>query len=254
MAPAEAPPPAGVEPAARWTVRIDEDYDAVDNVPAGLGSAAPQWIPLDPARTGQPPPDSSTPDHESEGRPLGISEPEPGPVWGLRFHPLEPGPPSPPEPGPPSALRAEPDRSQYPIPPAIADDPADAASGPVPTWAFRAPAAPARAPGEAVGDLTLDPMSLRRRVTVRSGASALTVDETRLVLRSWWRRREIPWPEIAGFEPRFEGTDGRGSRLVALTAAGPLELPATRRPPADLRYLAALLDAYRQRALILAGR
>jgi hypothetical protein len=42
--------------------------------------------------------------------------------------------------------------------------------------------------------------------------------------------------------------------LVVLTPDGPQELPATRRPSADLRYLSALLGAYRKRALILANR
>jgi hypothetical protein len=31
-------------------------------------------------------------------------------------------------------------------------------------------------------------------------------------------------------------------------------LPATKRPPSDLRYLHALLDAYRQRAQLMAYR
>ncbi|MDT4918371.1 MAG: hypothetical protein QOH89_3071, partial [Pseudonocardiales bacterium] len=39
-----------------------------------------------------------------------------------------------------------------------------------------------------------------------------------------------------------------------LTRNGPLDLPATNRSMADLRYLHALLDAYRQRAQMMAGR
>jgi hypothetical protein len=147
----------------------------------------------------------------------------------------------------------EPGPDQYPIPPAFADDEADAGSGPVPTWAFRVPAASPGAARGPVGDLTLDPMSLRRRLSVRSGASSLIIDDTKLVLRSWLRKREIPWSEVAGFESRFDGADGVG-RLVVLTPDGPQELPATRRPSADLRYLSALLGAYRKRALILANR
>jgi hypothetical protein len=92
-------------------------------------------------------------------------------------------------------------------------------------------------------------MSLRRRVTIRSGASALVVDDERLLLRVWWRRSEIPWADVLGFEPRFEGVSasGSGGRLVALTRGGPVDLPATKRSMADLRYVHALLDAYRQR-------
>jgi serine/threonine protein kinase len=151
-------------------------------------------------------------------------------------------PPTPPAP----AERAAQAR-QYPIPPAV--NSSEPTAGAVPTWAFRAqtPAAPGAA--ASVSDLTLDPMSLRRRVTIRSGASALVVDDERLLLRVWWRRSEIPWADVLGFEPRFEGVSasGSGGRLVALTRGGPVDLPATKRSMADLRYVHALLDAYRQR-------
>jgi hypothetical protein len=105
-------------------------------------------------------------------------------------------------------------------------------------------------------DYSMDPMSLRRRATIRAGASALSVDESRLMLRSWWKRTEIPWSEVEGFEPRFDGSGtAQGSgRLVVLTRSGPRDLPGTKRDLADLRYLAALLDAYRQRAMIAANR
>jgi hypothetical protein len=99
-------------------------------------------------------------------------------------------------------------------------------------------------------------MSLRRRATIRAGASAVSVDDTKLVLRSWLKRTEIPWSEIEGFEPRFEdsGTTNGSGWLVVLTRSGPRDLPGTKRDLADLRYLAALLDAYRQRALIAANQ
>ncbi len=143
----------------------------------------------------------------------------------------------------------------YPIPPMHGDDSYDAgySTGPVPTWAFRAP--PEHQPGAgrpvSVGDLTIDPASLRRRVTIRSAAASMTVDESKLVLRSWLRRSEIQWADVHAFEPRFDGEPGTAQvgSLVALTSRGPVELPATRRSVGELRYVHALLDAYRVRAL-----
>jgi hypothetical protein len=150
----------------------------------------------------------------------------------------------------------------------------------VPTWSVRASAAPPSSPqapptadvapsplvplppprpvvaSHPVSDIALDPMTLRRRVTIRSGASALVVDEARIVLRVWWRRREIPWSNVLGFEPRFDGVNaaGSGGRLVALTVDGAVDLPATKRPMSDLRYIHALLDAYRMRSQLLSNR
>ena len=143
---------------------------------------------------------------------------------------------------------------QYPIPPAFSE-PDEAQPTAVPTWSFRAPSPtqqPAIAPAF-VGDFTLDPLLLRRRATIRSGACVLSVDESRLALRSWWQRSEIAWSEVLGFEARPAARESpRDGRLVALTRAGPVELPATRRPLSELRYLHALLDAYRQRAQLMA--
>ncbi len=126
------------------------------------------------------------------------------------------------------------------------------ATGPVPTWAFPAhsqsrPVPPSAPP---VGDLTLDPAWLRRKVTIRSGPASVTVDETSLVARRWLRKSEIAWSTVRGFEPRFDGDPANGAlgRLVAITDSGPVELPATKRSAADLRYVHALLEAYRQRA------
>jgi hypothetical protein len=203
-----------METVHRRPVRIDEDYDAIEDAPAATANGAgTDEVPV----------------------PRAQRRPQPGP-------------------GRVEALPAEP--VQYPIPPAFADGPAGARPGPVPTWAVRA-RSPSPRPLDArgsAGELTLDPMSLRRRVTIRSGPSSLSADEAKLVLRSWWRRTEIPWAEIDGFEPRFDAVNASGGRLVALTSAGPRELPATKRPAADLRNLAALLEAYRQRALIFTYR
>lgn len=139
---------------------------------------------------------------------------------------------------------------QYPIPPAAyaMEDP----TGTVPTWAFRAATQPA-APAAMVDDLSIDPMSLRRRVKIRSGGATLTVDEARLVQRNWLRRQEIPWPAVQGFQARLDEGPGTG-RLIALTTTGPVELVATKRPLADLRYIHALLDAYRARAQLFMPR
>ena len=126
------------------------------------------------------------------------------------------------------------------------------ATGPVPTWAFPSltQSRPLPPPAPSVGDLTLDPASLRRKVTIRSGSASLTVDETTLVVRQWLRKRPIAWPTVHGFEPRFDGDPAAGALgwLVAVTDSGPIDLPATKRSAADLRYVHALLDAYRQRA------
>ena len=150
-----------------------------------------------------------------------------------------------PVPSPPPAA------SQYPIPPAVAAP--EPAVEPVPTWASRArvPAALGASP-QLVGDLSLDPMTLRRRVTLRSGRATLIADESGLTVRRWWRRREVPWPDVLGFEPRIDGgPEASDGRLVAHTRTGPVDLPATTRPIADLRYVHALLDAYRERARLL---
>jgi hypothetical protein len=144
---------------------------------------------------------------------------------------------------------------EYPIPPAFGDPPDASAATAVPTWSFRAPSPspqPARAPAF-VSDLALDPLSLRPRARIRSGARTLTVDESGLVVRTLWQRRVLAWTEVLGFETRVDGSESRrrSGRLVALTRRGPLELPATKRPIADLHRLHALLDAHRQRAQLM---
>ncbi|MGH3494269.1 MAG: hypothetical protein ACRDQ1_13710, partial [Sciscionella sp.] len=77
------------------------------------------------------------------------------------------------------------------------------------------------------------------------------------VLRSMLRRERMPWSQVTGFEPHFpDGDNGPMSKgvLVALTPAGAIELPATRRLAGELRHLYALLDAYRVRAQMFANR
>jgi hypothetical protein len=165
----------------------------------------------------------------------------------------------------PARRPAGPDRPDGAVePPAPAPaPPAPADSSAVPVWAVRAPTpAPEFAPAgpQFSSDLSLDPMALRPKVTIRSGASSVQVDQHRLRLRTWMRRSSIDWSDVAGFEAQAETVDdgfedrptGAG-HLLALTSAGPVPLPGTRRPMAELRYVHALLDAYRIRARRLAN-
>jgi hypothetical protein len=142
-----------------------------------------------------------------------------------------------------------------PLPPPSADP------GAVPIWAVRQPTPPPPvASPQFSSDRSLDPMSLRRKITIRSGASAVTVDERELRLRTWLRRTSIAWSDVHGFEAHVdplgdrydEGAAGPG-QLVALTTGGPVELPGTRRAMGELRHVHALLDAYRIRAERLAN-
>jgi hypothetical protein len=129
---------------------------------------------------------------------------------------------------------------------------------PVPTWAVRRPSPfPAGPVPQFVGDIAIDPQSLRPKLTVRAGLSSLTVDGRQLVLRSGVHRERLPWSMVSAFEPRFpDGDEGPTARgvLVAMTPAGAIELPATRRQGGQLRHVHALLDAYRVRAQQLASR
>jgi hypothetical protein len=226
-------PRAAFDPSAFRPLRIDEDYDVVDDSPGAEPTIAPAPVPADPSAptpvAAATSPDTGTPSPElpEPGSRSGTEAPRPGPA------PTYPIPPAYPQPVPPP----------FPAEPAV------------PTWAHREPARPRPNGVTTFADYTIDPMSLRRRATIRAGASALSVDESKLVLRSWLKRTEIPWTEVEGFEPRFDSGPANGTgRLVALTRSGPRDLPATKRDLADLRYLAALLDAYRQRATIAANR
>ncbi len=245
------PPPLHPPPLQRPAERTDEfvgqapQPDAAGIAPAQAprareafdppGATDPRAVPVDPSG---PAPATDRPEYEGTRN---------GPAVAPQ---LEPGGGDPAEdmrrPGHGGAV-------QYPIPPQDSThDPAGPpqSSAPVPNWSVRAPAV-TPVPGAAlprIGDSRLDPALLGRRMTLRSRGSSLRVDDTGIVLRVRLRRTEIAWTDISGFAPRFAGPGASDGRLVALTAAGPLELPATRRPVGELRYLHALLDAYRQRA------
>jgi serine/threonine protein kinase len=154
-----------------------------------------------------------------------------------------------------------PPAGQFPVPP-LRPAPAPPAAStpaapPVPTWAVRTRPQPTPAAPQFVGDIAIDPESLRPKFTVRAGLSALTVDGHQLVLRQGLRRERLPWSMVRSFEARFpdgEVSSTTGGLLVANTPAGPVELPATRRPAGELRHVHALLDAYRVRAQQLANR
>ncbi|MGH8860890.1 MAG: PH domain-containing protein, partial [Jatrophihabitantaceae bacterium] len=143
--------------------------------------------------------------------------------------------------------------------PAEASPPRPADATTVPVWAVRASTLTSRA--EAAGpqfltELSLDPMSLDRKAAIRSGASSVQVDEQHLRLRTWFRRVAIPWTDVRGFEAHSDSLDEAPSstgHVVALTSAGPVEMPGTRRRMSELRHVHALLDAYRIRAHRLAN-
>jgi hypothetical protein len=102
-----------------------------------------------------------------------------------------------------------------------------------------------------VSDLVLDPMSLRPRLQLRAGMTALTIDERRLTLRTRVKRTRIAWEDVLGFQSSFEaaGPDGvTNGSVVAVTTVGPVALPATRGSVAEVRYAQAMLEAYRIRA------
>jgi serine/threonine protein kinase len=170
-----------------------------------------------------------------------------GHSYSARHHPTAPAPDHAPAPALPDAAPA-------------GQPAATPEAAAVPVWAVRAPTAggqPMPSGPQFVGDLSLDPMSLRPRTTLRAGASAVTIDEHHLQLRTWFRRSQIQWSDVQGFEAQPETLDsGPAStgQIVALTSLGPVELAGTRRPIAELRYVHALLDAYRIRAQRVANR
>jgi serine/threonine protein kinase len=155
--------------------------------------------------------------------------------------PAEP-PVAPPTPGPGPEV-------SYPIPPAGMPALPDQDTFGAPAAALRVPR-PARMQ-QFGGDIQIDPMSLRPRLRLHAGLSALTVDERRVSMRVGVKRSKIPWTDVLGFEPRVERVDDDGvpsGSLIALTTTGPVELPATRGSLAEVRYAHAMLDAYRARA------
>lgn len=257
-APVPAPPPDtwwSAPPAARHAAptQVPEPEPAAPE-PAPAGAAPTQYQP---------------PDWYSFAPPARDSAPA-----GAAADAAAPAPPdAEPAPAPPSRPRRVPvdiDDDFFPArrPPGpdqlvpVPEQPAG--TGAVPVWAVRAPtpapSTPAAFP-QFSSDLSLDPMSLRRKATVRSGASAVQVDDKELRLRTWLRRTAIAWSDVQGFEAHVDPLadsfdDGPSSpgQLVAITSGGPVELPGTRRPMSELRYVHALLDAYRIRAQRLANQ
>lgn len=270
---APAPEPAAVTPERPWRVPIDIDDDDA------LGFEMPRTTTrhVDPG-----PVVSWTPSVPTAAEPVAQSLPEPEPAPGPA---PESAPGSAPEPAPEPKPEFEPIQpqhapalatswwspvaprgddvqpaEQFPVPPsdarAAGGAPPAGAPG-VPTWAVRSPHPQfvASAP-QFVGDISIDPNYLRPRLTVRAGLSSLTVDDKYLTMRSMLRRERLPWSQVASFEPHFpDGNTGPTAKgvLVALTPAGAIELPATRRQGGELRHVHALLDAYRVRAQQLAN-
>lgn len=248
--PAPGPGPVPAPPEAEWSTAAltsfrpqpSPERDRPRPLPPRSEVVESAWAPAAP--TAPPPPAPPGPAFD-ERRPLRIdgdddyTRPTTAPT---------PTPPPPPYP-PPAPEYPVPPALEYPVPPARPPAPPAPAAGPaVPTWSYRGPS-------PAVPDVGIDPGTLRRRVKLRSGASGIVVDETRLVVRRWWRRRELDWRDVEGFEPRFAGGDpSGGGRLVARTVHGPVELPVTGESAEDLRYLHALLDAYRIRARTVTER
>ena len=105
----------------------------------------------------------------------------------------------------------------------------------------------------------MDPMSLEAKTTLRSGPSAVTVTDAGLRVRTWFKTSLVSWPDVLGFESQLDPADGAtghvsdSGHIVAMTTSGPVDLSGTRRSHAELRYLHALLEAYRLRARRLAG-
>jgi serine/threonine protein kinase len=275
----ELPPPAPARPAPEATA------------PPPVAPAPPEPIPApapaepapvgEAASVGEAPEPPRMPDAAPAPPPAAAPVPEPVPPQAPAPTPLQAPAPTPPpaatpvpepEPtyeaaaatswwSPVSTTPADPAGSapeQFPRPPAGAQPgPAGPHEPSVPTWAVRSPAPPfATASPQFVGDIAIDPNYLRPRLTVRAGLSSLTVDEQHLTLRSMLRKERLPWSQVSSFQPHFpDGDNGPQARgvLVAITPAGAIELPATRRPSGELRHVHALLDAYRVRALMYAN-
>ncbi|WP_269444751.1 serine/threonine-protein kinase [Jatrophihabitans cynanchi] len=255
-----APEPAAVEPERPWRVPIDIDDDTALGFEMPRPAARPadpgpvvDWTPSVPAAA-EPAPQVQAPSEAPPLEPEPAFEPEPmfEPVQTRHAPALATSWWSPVAPPGDDGQPAE----QFPIPPsdsraAAGGAPTAGAQG-VPTWAVRSPNPQfvASAP-QFVGDISIDPNYLRPRLTVRAGLSSLTVDEQHLTMRSMLHRERLPWSQVTSFEPHFpDGNTGPTAKgvLVALTPAGAIELPATRRQGGELRHVHALLDAYRVRA------
>jgi hypothetical protein len=158
-------------------------------------------------------------------------------------------------PKPPAVQSTETHLPEFPAPPV--GFPAPSSPAGVPIWATRSPTPSPTAAPQFVGDLSIDPTSLRPRLTVRSGTARLRVDDTALTLRTLFRKERLPWAQVNRFEQHFPtGDPGNATPgvLLAITPTGAVELPATKRTPGELRHLHALLDAYRVRALARANQ
>jgi serine/threonine protein kinase len=272
--PASEPTPADTEtdwstptivPVAGWTPPPAELHSSP--------SAGPPPVPDPDTWWSAPPPSAS----RAPDVPLSAEAPAPPPVHEPDLPPaprVEPAPQHDPFPAqqqpvdwsgfaPPSGRRRrepiEIDDEFFPARRPAVQPPRPPAPGDVPVWAVRAPAPAdpaAVAEPQFSQDRSFDPASLRRRATIRKGAGALVVDDAGLRLRRWFRSRSVPWSDVHGFETHFDTSDespaGAG-HLVALTTGGPVELPGTARSIADLRYIHALLDAYRIRAQRMAN-
>jgi hypothetical protein len=100
-------------------------------------------------------------------------------------------------------------------------------------------------------------MSLRPKATLRAGSSSVSITGDGLRVRTWLKRRHIPWTDIEGFAAQIDAADSGAAstgQIVALTSLGPVELPGTHRSLIELRYVHALLEAYRVRAQRLRNR
>jgi hypothetical protein len=233
--PPVAPPPPRASRAPHGDRRpVDEEVSRPAPVRGRVRSVpppAPKALPTPPAPVApvaQPEPAPAAP----EPAPAETS-PEPAPA----------APEPQPEPAPPAPF------ASAPLAPIAPPEPASSPqSPPVPVWAVREPS-PAEPAAPETGPLDQPTAKL----TLRAGASSVVVDGRRLQLRTWFKRRTIAWTEVQGFEARVDVGKGGNrqattGRIVALTANGPVEMPGTRRPLAELRYVRTLLDAYRERA------
>jgi hypothetical protein len=222
----------------RVPIEIDDEYlpAAGSGAPLSAADYAPRHGPIAVDEPPVEPPAAAEPEAAEPVAAEPVAEAEPTPA-------AEPAPEPPPFAQPPFEMPAtEPTPPQSPA---------------VPVWAVRPPVsgAPLSTP-QFVSDLSLEPMSLRPRATLRSGASAVTITEQQLRLRTWLKRSTVEWADVEGFEVQTDSESGPTvtGQIVALTTLGPVELPGTRRPLAELRYVHALLAAYRIRAQRIANR
>jgi hypothetical protein len=263
LAPPSPPPPQrNLAPASTsWTAPTNSATGGWTPPPADAVPSAPPPPPIQVA----PPPAlqvASPPAVPPDPEPPAASPAPPGEAPPQQTSPADWAAFAPPGPGgtpPTTSPRTSPTPSEAEIAPL--PEPAAADTGSVPVWAVRSPAtasAPALPGPRFSSDLSMDPMSLHPRATLRAGASAVVVDDHQLRLRTWFKWSSLAWSDVLGFEAQLDDTDANAGpergRVVALTTSGPVELAGTRRQLGDLRYVHALLDAYRIRALRIAAQ